>query len=52
MTAPSLTAAELPDQLPQIDWITDPSRVARLSQDFAWFRPGLKRELGLSLIHI
>jgi len=45
MTAPSLTAAELPDQLPQIDWITDPSRVARLSQDFAWFSPVLKRAL-------
>ncbi len=46
MTASSLSAAELPDQLPQIDWITDPSRVARLSQDFAWFSPVLKRELG------
>ncbi len=34
-------AAELPD----IDWIIDPPRVARLSQDFNWFSPVLKRQL-------
>lgn len=34
-------AADLPD----IDWITDPARVARLSQDFSWFSPVLKRQL-------
>lgn len=28
-----------------IDWITDPGRTERLSRDFAWFSPVLKREL-------
>jgi FAD/FMN-containing dehydrogenase len=31
--------------LPALDWVTDPARVARLSQDFAWFSPVLKRQL-------
>lgn len=31
--------------LPAIEWITD-SRVERLSQDFYWFSPVLKRQLG------
>ncbi|MFT4194774.1 FAD-binding oxidoreductase [Ottowia sp.] len=39
------TASRLPQELPQLDWITDPKRVARLSQDFAWFSPVLKRAL-------
>ena len=39
------TVARLPDDLPDLDWITEPSRVARLSQDFSWFSPVLKREL-------
>ena len=39
------TASALPRALPQLDWITDPRRVARLSQDFAWFSPVLKRDL-------
>ena len=38
-------ATNLPLQLPGIEWITDPPRVARLSQDFAWFSPVLKRQL-------
>ncbi len=38
-------AALLPAKLPDIDWIVDPPRVARLSQDFAWFSPVLKRQL-------
>ena len=38
-------AARLPDELTDLDWITDPQRVARLSQDFAWFSPVLKRQL-------
>jgi FAD/FMN-containing dehydrogenase len=38
-------AALLPSKLPDIEWITDPPRVARLSQDFAWFSPVLKRQL-------
>jgi FAD/FMN-containing dehydrogenase len=32
-------------ELPELDWITDPSRIARLSQDFAWFSPVLDRQL-------
>ena len=38
--------ARLPIDLPALDWVTDPARVARLSQDFAWFSPVLKRQLG------
>jgi FAD/FMN-containing dehydrogenase len=38
-------ATRLPQQLPDIEWITDPQRVGRLSQDFAWFSPVLKRQL-------
>jgi FAD/FMN-containing dehydrogenase len=37
--------ARLPQALPALDWITDAPRVARLSQDFAWFSPVLKRQL-------
>lgn len=39
------TAHTLPDLLPALDWIADPLRVSRLSQDFSWFSPVLKREL-------
>ena len=39
------TAQQLPDLLPDLDWIADPLRVGRLSQDFAWFSPVLKRDL-------
>jgi FAD/FMN-containing dehydrogenase len=35
----------LPIELPALDWVTDAARVARLSQDFAWFSPVLKRQL-------
>jgi FAD/FMN-containing dehydrogenase len=38
-------AQRIADELPDLDWITDASRVARLSQDFSWFSPVLKREL-------
>lgn len=38
-------AAQLPLDLPDLDWITDPLRVGRLSQDFSWFSPVLKRAL-------
>src|SRR5438046_1248399 len=31
--------------LPELDWITDPGRIERLSQDFCWFSPVLKRQL-------
>ena len=37
--------ANLPLELPALDWVTDAARVARLSQDFAWFSPVLKRQL-------
>ncbi len=36
--------AELAQRLSSIEWITD-SRVERLSQDFYWFSPVLKRQL-------
>ena len=35
----------LAEELPALDWVTDSARVARLSQDFAWFSPVLKRQL-------
>jgi len=38
-------ATHLPNELPGLDWVTDAARVARLSQDFAWFSPVLKRQL-------
>lgn len=31
--------------LPDLDWVTEPARIARLSQDFHWFSPVLKRQL-------
>ena len=37
--------AALMAALPDLDWITDAGRVARLSQDFAWFSPVLDRQL-------
>ncbi len=40
------TLQTLPRRVPGPEWITDPSRIARLSQDFAWFSPVLKRALG------
>ena len=45
MTSDPAPATLLPSKLPDIDWITDPARVARLSQDFSWFSPVLKRQL-------
>lgn len=42
----SLSAVErLQLELPELDWVTDPARVGRLSQDFSWFSPVLKRQL-------
>ena len=35
----------LQQELPDLDWITDPIKVGRLSQDFSWFSPVLKRQL-------
>ena len=44
-SAVAASAAALPGLIPDLDWVTDTSRVARLSQDFAWFSPVLKRQL-------
>ena len=38
-------ASTLPTLLPDLDWISDATRVARLSQDFNWYSPVLKRQL-------
>ncbi|MGJ7496878.1 FAD-binding oxidoreductase [Variovorax sp. RT4R15] len=45
MNAPATAIEQLLLELPDLDWITDESRVARLSQDFAWFSPVLNRQL-------
>jgi FAD/FMN-containing dehydrogenase len=45
MNADPAAIASLALELPSLDWVTDPARVARLSQDFAWFSPVLKRQL-------
>lgn len=45
MNAPVSAVEQLQFQLPDLDWITDPGRIERLSQDFSWFSPVLKREL-------
>jgi FAD/FMN-containing dehydrogenase len=45
--APKVTEATsaLAQDLNGLEWITEASRVERLSQDFAWFSPVLKRDL-------
>ena len=45
MNAPVSAVEQLLLALAELDWITDESRVARLSQDFAWFSPVLNRQL-------
>lgn len=45
MNAPMTPIERLHLELPELDWITDPGRIARLSQDFAWFSPVLDRQL-------
>ena len=45
MNASTSPIAQLLMELPTLDWITDESRVARLSQDFSWFSPVLHRQL-------
>jgi len=45
MNAPVSPIERLQLELPDLDWITDQGRVARLSQDFSWFSPVLNRQL-------
>ncbi|WP_038211972.1 FAD-binding oxidoreductase [Xenophilus azovorans] len=45
MNAPVSAIERLQLELPELDWITDPNRIERLSQDFSWFSPVLKRRL-------
>lgn len=45
MNAPIHPIERLHVALPDLDWVTDTSRIARLSQDFSWFSPVLKRQL-------
>jgi FAD/FMN-containing dehydrogenase len=45
MNAPLQRVEQLQVSLPDLDWVTDPPRIARLSQDFSWFSPVLKRQL-------
>jgi FAD/FMN-containing dehydrogenase len=45
MNAPVSAIERLHLELPELEWITDPGRIARLSQDFAWFSPVLDRQL-------
>jgi FAD/FMN-containing dehydrogenase len=45
VNAPIHPIAQLQVALPDLDWVTDANRIARLSQDFSWFSPVLKRQL-------
>ena len=38
-------ALRLAGELPALEWVTDETRLLRLSQDFSWFSPVLKRQL-------
>jgi FAD/FMN-containing dehydrogenase len=40
-----LSVTQLQAELPDLDWVTDAGRIARLSQDYSWFSPVLKRQL-------
>lgn len=45
MNAPAHPIEQLYAALPDLDWVTEANRIARLSQDFSWFSPVLKRQL-------
>ncbi|WP_382324345.1 FAD-binding oxidoreductase [Hydrogenophaga sp. UC242_50] len=45
MTVSSTSIEQIQQELPGLDWITDPLKIGRLSQDFSWFSPVLKRQL-------
>ncbi len=52
---PDHVAALIPQLIarcPDVEWITDDSRVDRLSHDFYWFSPVLKRELESLRAHV
>ncbi len=41
----TLAIETLQHELADLDWITDAHKIGRLSQDFSWFSPVLKRQL-------
>lgn len=43
--ATAQAALQLPQALPELDWISAPLRVQRMSHDFSWFSPVLKQAL-------
>jgi FAD/FMN-containing dehydrogenase len=45
MNAPVHPIEQLHAELSDLDWVTDEGRITRLSQDFSWFSPVLKRQL-------
>jgi FAD/FMN-containing dehydrogenase len=45
MAGTEFAVTRLAQELPDLDWITDSARIDRLSQDFSWFSPVLKRQL-------
>lgn len=45
LSSPMMVASDLPQYLPELEWITDNMRISRLSQDFSWFSPVLKSAL-------
>lgn len=45
MNAPIHPIEQLQIGLPDLDWVMEPARIARLSQDFSWFSPVLTRQL-------
>src|SRR6187399_1587799 len=45
LNAPVHPIEQLHAELADLDWVSDESRIARLSQDFSWFSPVLKRQL-------
>lgn len=45
MNAPTHPIEQLHAELGDLDWVTDEGRIARLSQDFNWYSPVLKRQL-------
>jgi FAD/FMN-containing dehydrogenase len=45
VNAPAHPIEQLQIALPDLDWVTDAGRINRLSQDFSWFSPVLKRQL-------